>query len=83
MSQFDKLLEQISSLSNDLRFEELKKVLEFYGYTMKTPSGGGSHRTFRKDNCPPITIPVQQPIKKIYVIMVKSVIEEDENYEES
>ena len=34
MSKFDKLLERITSLSKDMRFDELRKVLESYGYTM-------------------------------------------------
>ena len=31
MSKFDKLISEILSLSKDLRFDELKKVLEYYG----------------------------------------------------
>ena len=57
MSKFDKLLERIVSLSRDVRFEELRKVLEHYGYTMQAPHGGSSHCTFRKDGCKMITIP--------------------------
>ena len=34
MSKFDKLLERITSLSKDMRFDELRKALESYGYTM-------------------------------------------------
>jgi hypothetical protein len=34
MSKFDKLLQRICSLSKDMRFDELKKVLESYGYIM-------------------------------------------------
>ena len=37
MSKFDKLLERITSLSKDMRFDELRKVLESYGYTMHSP----------------------------------------------
>ena len=37
MSKFDKLIQEILSLSKDLRFQELKKVLEFYGYVMTAP----------------------------------------------
>lgn len=33
MSQWEKLLEKILSLSPDIRFEEIKKILEYYGYT--------------------------------------------------
>ena len=31
MSKWDKLLEKICSLSRDLRFDELRRVLESYG----------------------------------------------------
>ena len=82
MSKWDKLLERILSLSKDLRFEELRRVLEEYGYTMKQPSKGSSHYTFRKSGCSPITIPKHEPIKKVYVQMVKEIVEsEDQNYE--
>ena len=57
MSKWDKLLKRISNLSKDLRFDELRKVLESYGYTMYSPRSGSSHYTFRKIGCQPITIP--------------------------
>ena len=62
MSQFEKLLQRIKSLSKDLRFDELRKVLEAYGYTMTTPRSGSSHYTFRKPGCAPITIPKHEPM---------------------
>uniref|UniRef100_UPI0006CF7D23 toxin HicA n=1 Tax=Clostridium sp. NkU-1 TaxID=1095009 RepID=UPI0006CF7D23 len=79
----DKLLDRICSLSKDLRFNELRRVLESYGYEMKSPKGGSSHYTFRKSGCMPITIPKNEPIKKIYVQMVREIVEsevlDDEN----
>lgn len=82
MSSWDKLLSRILSLSKDLRFDELRKVLEEYGYEMKTPRGGSSHYTFRKAGCMPITIPKHEPIKKVYVEMVKEIVEsEAKNHE--
>ena len=78
MSKFDKLLERITSLSKDMRFDELRKVLESYGYTMHSPKGGSSHYTFRKPGKMPITISKYEPIKKVYVQMVKEVIENGE-----
>lgn len=83
MSQWDKLLKRILSLSNDLRFDELKKVLEGYGYVMGAPSGGSSHYTFRKHGCNPITIPKHEPIKKTYVQMVREIVESEANYDEN
>ena len=85
MSKWDKLLTRICTLSKDLRFDELRKVLENYGYVMNAPKGGSSHYTFRKSGCQPITIPKHEPIKKVYVEIVKQIVESeavnDENAE--
>lgn len=75
MSKWDKLLARIYTLSKDLRFDELCRVLESYGYEMKAPRRGSSHYTFRKSGCQPITIPKHEPIKKVYVEMVKQIVE--------
>ena len=83
MSKWDKLLKRIYSLSKDLRFEELRKVLESYGYQMNAPKGGSSHYTFRKAGCQPITIPKHEPIKKVYVEMVKQIVESEEKNSEN
>ncbi len=77
LSSWDKLLARILTLSNDLRFEELRKVLEKFGYTMKAPRSGSSHYTFRKPGCQPITVPKHEPIKKVYVEMVRDVVESE------
>ena len=78
-AQFDKLIQEILTLSKDLRFSELKKILEFYGYTMTAPKSGSSHYTFRKTGCNPITIPKHEPLKKVYVQMVKDIVEAEIN----
>ena len=77
MSKWDKLLRRILNLSLDLRFEELRKVLESYGYVMNVPKGGSSHCTFRKAGEYPITIPRHDVIKKVYVEMVKKIVEKE------
>ncbi len=77
MSSWDKLLDRILSLSKDLRFDELRKVLEEYGYEMRAPRGGSSHYTFRKAGCMPITVPKHEPIKKVYVELVKEIVENE------
>ena len=82
MSKWDKLLQRIKSLSSDLRFDELRKVLEEYGYVMDAPRGGSSHYTFRKEERRSITIPKKNPIKKVYVELVKEAIESEEKNNE-
>lgn len=82
MSRWEKLLQRILTLSKDLRFDELRKVLESYGYRMEQPRSGSSHFTFRKTGCQPITIPKHEPIKKVYVEMVRNVVESEANNHE-
>ena len=82
MSSWDKLLSRILTLDKSLRFDELRKVLEEYGYTVKQPHGGSSHYTFRKPGCMPITIPKHEPIKVAYVEKVKEVVESEADYDE-
>jgi predicted RNA binding protein YcfA (HicA-like mRNA interferase family) len=77
MSKWDKLILKISALSKELRFSELRKVLESYGYVMNYPKGGSSHYTFRKKGCMPITIPKHEPIKRVYVEMVRLIVEKE------
>ena len=82
MSKWDKLIARIRFLSKDIRFQEVKKILEEYGYKMYAPRGGRSHYTFRKRGCQPITIPKHEPIKRVYVEMVKRIVESEENHGE-
>lgn len=83
MSKWDKLLYRIKTLSTDLRFDELKKVLEAYGYIMNAPKSGSSHYTFRKPGCRAITIPKHKTIKRVYVEMVKNIVEGEEKNSEN
>lgn len=83
MSKWDKLIEKICSLSKEVRFEEVKRLLESYGYEMKRPRSGSSHCTFRKTGCAPITVPTHEPIKVVYLLMVKEVIESEGSNDEN
>ena len=65
-----------------MRFVELSKVLKSYGYTVSQPKSGSSHYTFRKAGCNPITIPNHEPIKVVYVKMVKEIVESEEKNKE-
>ncbi len=71
MSKLDKLIQSMKNNPKDIDFEELKKLLERYGY--EANNTGGSHWVFRKEGCNSITIPYKKPVKAIYV---KKVLEE-------
>jgi len=66
-----------------LRFDEVKKVLLSYGYELKFPHGGSSYATFRKHGYDSITIPTHEPIKRIYVLLVKEAVERIDEDEEN
>ena len=83
MSRWDKLLDRITLLSKDARFDELRRILESYGYKMNSPRGGSSHFTFRKPGKDPITIPKHEPIKTVYVRMVREIIESEASDDEN
>ncbi len=82
MSKWEKLLSKLLNLSSEMRFSELEKILVSYGYVKHSPRSGSSHYTFRKPGCYPVTIPMHEPIKRVYVKLVKEAVEgeiENEN----
>ena len=83
MSKWDKLIKRICNLSKDIRFNELRKVLECYGYEMNAPGRGSSHFTFRKNGCTPVTVPKDEPIKRVYVELVRHIIESEAENDEN
>ena len=64
-------------MGHDIRFEEIVKVMKEYGYEIKQPKGGSSHYSFVKYGCISIVIQRHKHIKKVYVKMIKKVIEEE------
>ena len=48
MSKWDKLISRIMSMPGDVRYSELKTILESYGYTMSRPRGGAVIVFFEK-----------------------------------
>lgn len=50
---------------------------------MYAPRSGSSHCTFRKVGCQPITIPKHEPIKKVYVEMVRQIVESEAKNDEN
>ena len=56
--------------------------MESYGYEMYVHRNGSSHYTFRKAGCMPITIPKHEPIKKVYVEMVRQIVESEAKNDE-
>lgn len=66
MPDIDKLIEKMKRQPNGIRFQELKRVLEYYGYKMKNNSGT-SHRNFINNEGRVITIKKENPLKAVYI----------------
>jgi len=76
MSKKEKLIEAIKNNPKNVRFEDLRKILESIGYT--AVNNGGSHYVFTKENATSLTIPYKKPVKVVYVKQVIKIIEEEE-----
>ena len=66
LSRKDKLLKGMKNNPKDVNFDDLKKLLESYGYIAE--NSGGSHWVFRKDGYETQVIPRKKPVKAVYVI---------------
>ncbi len=77
LSRKEKLIKLIKNNPTNVRFEDLKKVLEGIGY--KAVNRGGSHYVFTKKGSIALTIPYRKPVKVIYVKQVIKIVEEEEN----
>ncbi len=75
VSKKDKLIEAIENNPKNVKFEDLKKILENLGYA--AVNGGGSHYVFSKKDSVSLTIPYKRPVKVIYVKQVIRIIEEE------
>jgi len=75
MSKKEKLIEAIKNNPTNVKFEDLKKILETLGY--KAINNGGSYYIFTKENSMSLTIPYKKPVKVIYVKQVIKIIEEE------
>ena len=79
MSKWKKLVEELYSQNTEIRFEEIRKILENIGYKMKETGSGSSHVTFRKAGCMPVTIPRHKNLKKAYIELVREVVEKEDS----
>ncbi len=64
MSKWDKLLARIKTLSNDIRFEELRKILESYGYKIHAPKAEVVILLFVKRGAPVLRFQSRNQLKK-------------------
>lgn len=79
-----KLCKKIKKVINNKKnvdISALKSLLEELGYKEFKP--GGSHFTYRKTGCTPITIPFKKPVKEVYIKNLCKVLELECYYEQN
>jgi len=75
MSKWENFLEKMRNNPKDWQIEDLKKIADSYGMTVRQP--GTSHVTFTKPGTKiRITVPSHKPIKPIYIKKFLELIDE-------
>ena len=83
MTKLDKLIDNIVNNPKDVRFEDIDKVLKYYGFECRSSKSGSSHYTYFHVSLPDIlTIPKDRPIKAVYVKKAISAIQRLDRGEE-
>lgn len=73
MGRREDLLEKIKRNPTNVRFEQLDKLLKMYDYECRNK--GGSHYTYKRRGCTPVTVPYHKPVNSVYVKQVIASIE--------
>ena len=68
MSNIDKLISKLENNPNNASFDDLKRILEHFGWELR--SMRGSHHKFCKEGFKPIILPFHKPIKAYYTQMI-------------
>lgn len=65
MGHKEELLVRLKNNPVGASFEDLDKLLRWYGYECRHT--GGSHYFYKRQGCSPLTVPRHKPLKQVYV----------------
>lgn len=65
MAGVEKIIQKMKNRPNGIRFREITKVLNHFGYIEVRVKG--SHHQFQNDDGDLITVPKHEPVKAVYV----------------
>lgn len=84
MSTKLKRIKSILDNPKSVSFNDIKIILENFGYSGEQPSRGSSHYIFRKEGCYSITVPKKHPyVKEHYIKEIILLLELEDWYEEN
>jgi len=78
-----KLAGEILENPKNTGFDELRRLLEGFGFECRQPRGGSSHYIFRKPGNMPISVPKDKPVNRKYVTQVIELLNLEEWYEKN
>lgn len=71
----NKIIDKMKRQPNGIRYEEAKKVLEYYGYECDRQKGSHAH-FLNRETGDLITIKADNPLKKVYIVDILNRIDE-------
>lgn len=77
MASKDKLLKKIANNPKNVKFEDLKKLLQWYGFLHV--STHGSHHKFKKEG-KSIVLPYKKPVKEIYIKQILELLKGEKSW---
>lgn len=77
-----KIVQRIINNPKDVNFNDVKRLLEFFGYESFQSKRGSSHYVFRKKGVPHICVPKKKPVNVHYVKEIISILDLRSWYEE-
>ncbi len=75
LPKVEKVLLKMKEAPSNISFDDAVKVMEWLGYTYSMPKRG-SHVSFRKENCNPLSLPHKSPLKKYLVKAILDLVED-------
>jgi len=75
MGRKEELLAKLRNNPKNVKFADLDKLLQWYGFECRSPRRG-SHYVYKRRGCRPLTIPFNRPVKEPYVKKALASIEE-------
>lgn len=73
MSSKDKLLKSIENNPKDVKFNDIKKFLEWFGFELISVTG--SHHKFKCGD-KSVVVPYHKPIKEVYIKQILDLIKD-------
>lgn len=74
-AQQDRHYRRVTANRKSCSFEDLKRLLESYGYVERPRHGRSPHRVFKRAGSNPIPVPFARPVREHYVDAVLEAID--------